>query len=235
MNSRVLSLIVSVLLVITLGCFAFYYVQSASTIFTDNNTITDLSNEKTTLQVQLAVANSQIADLRSRLNSTITQLTTLAMQLTSAQDQSTASQTQLQQAKAQIASVQSQLDSANSALSSSQSQVASLQAITNLSSSTEVLSSSLVTANYAATTIASFKVGYAGYVSVSGYSTSDSAFIMLADSFSGYPYYSNNYHYRFGRTQTTWIIPVLPGTVTIYFYGTTAAVETATVSVTYYY
>lgn len=279
MNSRILFLVVSVILVITLGWFAIYYLQSSSAISFQESRITSLSGQKTALEAQLTAANSQIASLQGQLNSANTQITALRAQVSAGSGQISTLQTQAQQAKAQAASLQtqlqqandqilvlrsqvssiqsqlqqssaqvttlqgqasslqSQLDTANATVSSLQSQVASLQAIINLSVSANVTSLATVNATSPypapATPVVSFNAAYAGYIVVWGNSTSASGYITVTNSFSGYPY--NSSQYTFGTTMTTWLIPVLPGTVVISYGISSGGPATATVSVLYYY
>jgi hypothetical protein len=81
--------------------------------------------------------------------------------------------------------------------------------------------------------VATFQVDYAGYIVVSGTSTALTGYIRVTDSYSGYPY--DYYIYPFG-TGTRLIIPVLPGTIEVYFGNTNlSGGVTATISIVYYY
>jgi hypothetical protein len=61
--------------------------------------------------------------------------------------------------------------------------------------------------------IASFSVRYAGYLTINGTSTSSGFYVIVTDSFGGYPL--DGYQYQFG-SGTSLIVPVLPGQVTLY-------------------
>ncbi|MBI4283704.1 MAG: hypothetical protein HY663_04460 [Chloroflexi bacterium] len=125
------------------------------------------------------------------------------------------------------------MDTANALATSLQNQITSLQAITNLSASTALVSLASVNATASANaTVASFTASYAGYLSISGNSSSASAYIAVTDSFIGYPYNSN--HYPFGTANVTLTIPVLPGTVAILF-GVPSDNATAIITATYNY
>jgi len=79
--------------------------------------------------------------------------------------------------------------------------------------------------------IVTFTAEYAGYVVVSGTSTTSNGYIMATSSFPGYPH--NDTRYGFG-TGATRLIPVLPGTIVVYFGNTNlASGATATITVRY--
>jgi hypothetical protein len=81
--------------------------------------------------------------------------------------------------------------------------------------------------------VTTFTADYAGYVVISGTSTTPAGYLRVVDSYSGYPY--NNYTYYFG-TSATVLVPILPGTVSVYF-GNSGVVGsvTATLTIIYYY
>jgi len=79
----------------------------------------------------------------------------------------------------------------------------------------------------------SFQADYAGYIVVSGTSTTNSGYISVLDTWPNYPF--NGYSYEFG-TGTNRTILVMPGTVRVSFgNGNTSNGATATLTVTYYY
>ena len=203
-------LITLVILIIVGAGFIYYWMTASVDITKANSAISSLNVQVSSLQNQLTATNSQVASLRDQLASS-----------------NTSQQSQLTSANAQIASLKTQLTSANS-------QIASLQGITGLSQSSKIVDS--VTVNQSAgqlSTVASFPVDYAGYIVVSGTSTTPNGYIRVADSFDGYPYLS--YNHPFG-TGTTLRIPVLPGNVTVYFGNANAfGGSTATVTVIYNY
>ncbi|GEM_PF-5734034 len=274
MNSRLLALILSVVLVITLGGFALYYNQAATTISSNKGTITTISSQKTVLQAQLTEANSKIADLQGRVNSGTTQLTTIATQIDAAQKQITGLQTQVTQAKTQTANVTNQLQQANTMITALQGQAATLQAQvdadktqisalqtdvaakqseltamttardtlqTQVTSLTSIVSLNVVQAvagspfavsgdNTSGTLVTTFSASYAGYLSVSG-TTGAGTKIRVTDTFSGF----RTSTYDFGPTPPVFVIPVMPGTITVTFLGSTGASENATITLVYTY
>jgi len=201
------------------------------------NTQSQLSSTQadlTNTQSQLSSIQADLTNTQNQLSSTQADLTSTQNQLSSAKAQVTSLQNQLSSGGSQVASLQSQLSSANSQISSLQSQNRNLQSIVNLSQSSSEASS--VTVNQSAnsyTEIIAFTANYAGYVVVSGTSTTSNGYLMVTDSYNGYPF--NNTNYTFG-TANTKIIPILPGTVTVYF-GNTNLINgaSATITVTYYY
>ena len=67
-----------------------------------------------------------------------------------------------------------------------------------------------------------------------GNSSNAASSIKVTTSYSGISTPTNS-NYTFGTTPLTLIIPILPGTITVTFYGPQAAVlDTAIVTVTYY-
>jgi hypothetical protein len=83
------------------------------------------------------------------------------------------------------------------------------------------------------TAISYFTANYAGCVVITGYSSSATGYVRAADTFTSYPY--SNTPVAFG-TGASLYIPVLPGTVTVYFGNTEASsAVTGSISVTYYY
>jgi flagellar biosynthesis chaperone FliJ len=198
-----------------------------------NSEVSSLQNELADCQSKLTSCNSTLQDevvsLQSQLSSCDSSLASTRSQLSSCNSSLASTQSQLSSCKAQVTSLQSQLSSANS-------QIASLQNIVNLSASQ--LKAYQITVNQPAdsyTVVTSFSVSYAGYIIVSGTSTTSNGYLAVTDSFPGYPYTVSSVHYAFG-TSNSRIIPVLPGTVTVYFGNTNLfSGATATISVTYYY
>ena len=211
--------ITAVVLLIAVVGFIYYYSQTSGTISKNNNTISSLQSDNTSyktqiasLQNQLSSANSQISSLQSQLSSGGSQVSNL---------------------QAQISSLQNQLDSATAQVTSLQNQNSSLQSIVSLSQS--ATKANAVTINQSAgasTSIVTFTASYAGYIVVSGTSTTSNGYITVTDSFSNYPNYPG-YVFGTGATRT---IPILPGTVTVSFANSNLLNgATATITVTYYY
>ena len=187
----------------------------------------NLQTQITQLQSQLSSANSQVSSLQSQLSSANSQVSSLQNDVSTYKSQASSLQSQLSSANSQVSSLQSQLSSANS-------QVSSLQNIINLSqSSTEANQVTINQSSGQSSSVATFTASYAGYVVVSGTSTTSNGYLMVTDSAGGYPYNNTNYAFGTGATRT---IPVLPGTVTVYFANSNLMNgATATITVTYYY
>jgi hypothetical protein len=121
---------------------------------------------------------------------------------------------------------------ASSTLSRDNSKITSLQSTVELSLSSN--EANAITVNQAAggsSPIVTFTANNAGYIVVSGTSTSITGHITIKDSYNGYP----DANYSFG-TGASKIVPVLPGSVSVFF-GNSDLVygATATISVVYYY
>ncbi len=139
----------------------------------------------------------------------------------------------------QTSNLQSQVSDLQSQTSSLQSQVSSLQATVNTDQSLLSLSVATTEANQATinqaagqtTTITSFAAIYAGYIQITGTSTTTNGFIQVTDSF----YVGGNpTNYQFG-TGATFNVAVLPGTVTVSFGNTNfSSGASATITVIYY-
>jgi len=246
--------ITAVVLLIAVVGFIYYYSQTSGTISKNNNTISSLQSDNTSyktqiasLQNQLSSANSQISSLQSQLSSGGSQVSNLQAQISSLQNQLTSANSkisslqsqlssgssQVSNLQAQISSLQNQLDSATAQVTSLQNQNSSLQSIVSLSQS--ATKANAVTINQSAgasTSIVTFTASYAGYIVVSGTSTTSNGYITVTDSFSNYPNYPG-YVFGTGATRT---IPILPGTVTVSFANSNLLNgATATITVTYYY
>jgi len=126
-----------------------------------------------------------------------------------------------------------------------------LQSIVNLSqSSVEVDSVTVNEGPNAEVQVAAFGVNYAGYIVVSGTSTTSNGYVAVYASFEPSVFREANVPfptaaiatdslpcYSFGTSNQV-IIPVLPGGVILYFGNTNpwnGAGATATITVTYYY
>jgi cytoskeletal protein RodZ len=233
-------LLTGVFAVVVSGVLGYYYWQTTNTISQRNLTIATQQAQITQLNSQIAQLNSQIAGLQTDLatekaNSTslLQQLTTTKGQLAAANAQILSKSGELTASQSQVSTLQSQITSLNSQVTTLQSEKADLQNIVNLGASTVQASSYSVsqgTTTYSS--VASFTANYAGYLAISGSSSTITGYIMVNDSFSSYPL--NSHQYSFG-TGTSLVVPVLPGSIVVYFGNTDAAGATATISVTYYY
>ncbi len=130
-----LPLLTSIVVVIVLaGAFGYTYLQSSSTIASENSTITSLQSSLAAASSTITSLNSKISSLsetikndESAIQAAQSKITQLQAQV--AQDQATITTLQNQGAaqQSQIAQLQSQVQSLNAQISSLQNQVASLQ------------------------------------------------------------------------------------------------------------
>ena len=248
-------LAVSIALLVVVAAFVVYLVLSLGTISDRNASVSDLQGQVTSARSQISDLQAQVSSVKSELSSIKaqvsslqndastykSQISTLQSQLSSANAQVASLQSQLSSANAQVASLQSQLSSANaqvaslqSQLSSANAQVASLQSIVSLSKSQTLVN--MLTVNQGPgeiSLVVSFQADYAGYIVVSGTSTTNSGYISVLDTWPNYPF--NGYSYEFGTGMNRTIL-VMPGTVRVSFgNGNTSNGATATLTVTYYY
>ena len=166
------------------------------------------------------------------LSSCRNQLQSAEDQMSSLQTQLSSYQSQLQSAENQVSSLQTQLSSYQSQVSSLQSELSVCQRYGQLQEWSLKAEDKTVNQDHGTKSgIVQFTADYAGYVQVSGTSTTSNGYIMVTCSFSGYPY--NDTEYLFG-TGTTRLIPVLPGTIRVYF-GNHNLVHGATATITVYY
>ncbi len=153
--------------------------------------------------VLLAVAGfeyAQMSTLQSQVASLQNQVTNLQSQTTTLQSTNSAQQSQISSLQSQVSSLQSTVNTQNSLLSLS----------------TSITEANQVTINQAAggiSTITSFTAGYAGYIEISGTSTTTNGYIQVTDSWylGGNP---TNYSIGTGATID---VAVLPGTITVSF------------------
>jgi chaperonin cofactor prefoldin len=193
--------------------FIFYWAQTSNTVSNLQSRISGSQVKVSSLQSELSSVNAQILDLQRENSGVNAQVASL---------------------NSQISSLNNQLSSLNSQISSLQTQNTDLQSIINLNKSEIIANQKTINqeANRSSL-IVSFVAKYAGYIIVSGTSTTSTGYIDVTDSFNSYPY--NDNHYTFG-TGATRLIPILPGTVSVYFASpSTITGATATLTVTYVY
>ena len=219
--SRVPFIVTLVLLILGVAGFAWYYFDATGKNSDLQNQLSDATSSKDSLQTQVSTLQSQVSSASSQVSS-------LQNQVNSANTQIASLQSQLGSGSSQVASLQSQLNSANS-------QISSLQNLLNLNSSS--VKASQVTVNQSANQMSQvivFNALYAGYIVVSGTSTTSNGYITVTDTFNSYPTFNSGHDNNFG-TGAVLTIPVLPGTVTVYFGNANAFTSaTATITVTYY-
>lgn len=160
------------------------------------------------------------------------ELTSCRNQLQSCQTQRSSLQSQLTSAEGQVSSLQTQLSSSQSQAASLQSELSVCQRRCKLQEwSVKADEKTLNQDRNTRSAVVTFRADYAGYVLVSGTSTTSNGYIMVTSSFSGFPH--NDTRYAFG-TGATRLIPVLPGTIVVYF-GNTNMVSGATATITVRY
>jgi DNA repair exonuclease SbcCD ATPase subunit len=245
-------ILTSALALILIAGFIFYYFQMSGKVALLQGELTSINARATSLQNEKSAFESQVASLKSELSSSQSnfqttssqlqsqiasaksQITSLQNDVSSYQSQASSLQSQLLSTKAQISTLQDQLSSANDRISSLQSGISDLQNIVSLSKSTNIVNEKTINQSEGqSTSVASFAAQYAGYVVVSGTSTTSNGYLIVTDSFGDSPL--NSFHYPFG-TGATCTIPVLPGTVTVYFANSNSSGgATATLTVIYCY
>ncbi len=131
-----------------------------------------------------------------------------------------------------VSSLQGQIEGLRRNFEGAQAQLSSLERIVSLSMSTTPASSVAINQSAGQTSeVTSFTASYAGYIVVSGTSTTTKGFIRVSGTFSGYPTYTQEF-----VTGAKLYVPVLPGVVTVYFGNdNTMNGASATISVQYYY
>ena len=133
-----------------------------------------------------------------------------------------------------ISSQQNAISNGKSQITNLRSQISSLQNEVNLTLSTSEIDGKIVN-EYANSSvrIVSFTANYAGYIIVSGTSTTSNGYIRVDCSSSAYPTYSMKYTLGTSAIVTC---PILPGTVQVYFGNSNlVASANATITLTYYY
>jgi archaellum component FlaC len=189
--------------------------------------LSDTSDQLSDTSDQLSVVQTALADAQDDINSYKSEISSL-------QDEITDYESQVADYESQIAPLQYELESKDYQITYLQNQIAHLNEIGDLSLySTEADAVYITMITSVKTPVVSFTADYAGYIVISGTSSSFWGVIFVTESFDGYPF--NNYQYDFGKGATL-IVPVLPGTITVYF-ATTQASElvVATITVDYYY
>jgi uncharacterized coiled-coil DUF342 family protein len=255
-------LVAVIIIILGVVGFSYYQNRASSTIANKEEVIASLESQATSLGNQLTSANTQITELQTQVIADSTQITSLQndlntvnaqasslqSQLTSANDQITSLQSQLSSvssqadslqaqlgtSNSQISSLQIQLDAANARITTMETEKTNLQNIVNLSLSTSVSSlDSFSQSAGAETLIGYFTADYTGYVYVTGTSTTATGYVRVIGYYGGY--YYTGYNYSFG-TGNTVVMPVLPGTVYIYFGNTDlSGAPSADISIAYYY
>lgn len=187
--------------------------------------LTSANAQITLLQNQLNSANAQVASLQSQLTSANSKATSLQSQVNSANTQVTSLQSQLNSANTQVSSLQSQLNSANSEVSTLQGKLKNLEEIVALKRPVVLVQQQTIKQpSSSRTEVVYFKADYAGYLTITGTTSlrpeAEPPYFQVLNSasFVVFPNYIPLNHMDIpfppGSTLT---IPVLPGTVTVFF------------------
>jgi hypothetical protein len=129
--------------------------------------------------------------------------------------------------------LQNQLSLKTSELASLQDRVDYLQNIVDLSYWSTIATVTINQLASQSSLVTYFQPEYAGYITVSGTTNTTNGFIKVTNSHATYPYTTQTYSFGTGTTLT---IPVLPGTVAVYFGNTnTSDSAIANITVVYHY
>lgn len=172
---------------------------------------TNLSYINTNMKVALTMVQDQ--------NSTIADLNT---QLSALQNEQSQSSSQTSSLNSTVASLRAQIAFQNSTIAAFQNETAALQNITSMDNTTiEVDSKQFNQTPSTNTTLAGFYAPYAGYLSISGTTNTTYARITVYDA--GVTQQSA-FNFTSG---STYIIPVIPGTVTVSMYNQNSTLNLA--------
>ncbi len=205
------------------GAFVYYYLQYLQA----TNTLVTRDAEIASLQGQVATLNAKVAALQNDLTTANASVAPLTSQISSMQ-------TAINNANTYIDEVNGKVTNLTAQVAALKSQNADLQSITSLSRSTAEATS--ITVHQTAgvvSSIVSFNVEYAGYIVISATSSAPSGFIQVTDDNPNFPFSANKY---LTASSNTFSVPVLPGTVGVFFGNTEKENEyNVTMTVTYYY
>ncbi len=199
-------------------------------------TVTVFKNSTTTETLRESVSSLVISNHTSVIS--VSKTTTLTRVITNSTEISIL-ESLMSSLDQNISSMQSseiyyltEASSLNSSLAAQSSINSGLQSALNLQNSTEEASNVKIRQGPLQTSlIVSFQANYAGYVVINGTSSTSNGYIQFTDSYPGYPSFSN---LTFGSSFTSILIPVLPGTISIYF-GNTNIINPATANISTYY
>jgi hypothetical protein len=180
----------------------------------------DLSDQLSVVQTALAAAQDDIDSYKTEVSSL--------------QDEISSYESQVADYESQINALQFDLDVANIEIGGLQNENDNLWKLSNLELKiTEADAVTVTMTSGVKTQVVSFEAKYAGYIVISGTSSTFWGVIFVTESFDGYLF--NNYQYDFGKG-ATFLVPVLPGTITVYFAATQSSeLMAATITVEYYY
>lgn len=194
------------------------------------------------MQGQLAAANTQASSLQKDIAAYQSQVASLQGNVSSYKSQVSSLQGDITLYQSQVSSLRDQLAASSAAnISALQAQVAALQGqnheLTDIANLAKVVTKAdraeinqLPGHQY---TIVTFTADYAGYITISGQTTSTDIYFTVTDSFPGYPHNDTRYPFV---SNATLVVPVLPGTITVYYNNANPnAPSTGIMGVKYYY
>ena len=237
--------VVLVVVIVVLGAgFGYYYFQSTGTISSLNSTISVRNARISSLNATIASDKDRIANLTgtvANLRSTVASDEAKIAQLNTGYAHANATITTL---NAQIATLNVSIAVDEAMITNLQTQVTDLTATLNLSKSTvEVGPQSFQTTGHQQ--VAAFTALYAGYVVITSSAASDFshegtdvniAFAnnVYSPSYSGIDIPASGLFYVFGSATDSIVVPIAPGTVTVYLDTSDLTSQSATLTVTYY-
>jgi uncharacterized coiled-coil protein SlyX len=249
MRPNAVAAVLVIAIVVLGGVLGYYYVTSQGTISSQNSTITSQSaaiqadlgtiasdtSKIASLNSTIASDNTQIASLTATLNADMAKISSLTSGYAAANSTISTLQSQISTLNAQVASLTSQV-------SNLQAQVSQMTSLLSLSTSAqEAVSDSVSVPANANVTVVTFTSQYAGYllVTLSADSNVNTVGFNVLDEYStsiNRGSYSGVYlgPYGFPSVPNSLVLPVTPGTITVYVVNVGGTSGTATISVTYY-
>ncbi len=206
--------------VMVTALFIFYFFQVANAAAQRDNAIAALEGQVNSL-------NTQVASLQNDLNAANARVAPLANELT-------ATVNRLADVNANLTDTRSQLAAVNGTVTALQAENDRLNAIANMTESRVITEPVTIHQEKGAvSSIISFKADYAGYLSITASTSSDTGYIIVnIDN----PNYQGNSTKYLSRTQHSFNVPIMPGNVEIVAGNTDKLNEVNhTVGVTYVY
>ena len=185
-------------------------------------------------EVQLAAANGQVSALNAKVAALQNDLTALNATIAPTKSQLELTLGQLKTANAYIDTVQSQIANVTAQNVALRSENNKLLSIVRLNESSVKATSLTIHQNAGVvSSVVSFTAEYAGYVTISGTSSAPTGYVLVTDDNPLFPYNTTKYQVV---NSASFSVPVLPGTIGVYFGNTEKENEfNGTFSVTYYY
>jgi cell division protein FtsL len=235
---------VTILLVIVSIASGYYYYASSSDIAAREKTIAARQAEIAALKSQ----STNAAALQANLESASSQIATLQARVLEGEGEVKAAEAKIKTVQTDLAAANATIADLNGKLTASSAKIAELQSqndglVSQVNNLTAITSLAAVTTQVANSTLDQpagqeslftiFNANYAGYLRITGTTSSGTVYLRVMDIFHAYPY--GLYRHPFG-TGTEIIVPVLPGSVSVYLGNTDATGEvTGKITVEYYY